>query len=64
LQFRYRGSRRESAVAQLFSLGSKASPEIFRSDFAAEFFGGSVFGSEAAGEPVPVDSSPESFGLS
>jgi len=39
-------------VAQLFSLGSKASPEIFRSDFAAEFFGGSVFGSEATGEPV------------
>jgi hypothetical protein len=55
-------------VAQLFSLGSKASPEVFWSDFAAEFFGGSVFGSvfgsEVAGEPVPVDSSPESFGLS
>jgi hypothetical protein len=51
-------------VAQLFSLGSKASPEVFWSDFAAEFFGGSVFGSEAAGEPVPVDRSPESFGLS
>ena len=48
-------------MAQLFSLGCKASPEVFWSDFAAEFFGGSVFGSEAAGEPVPVDSSPDSF---
>ena len=48
-------------MAQLSTLGSKASPEIFRSVFAAEFFGGSVFGSEVAGEPVPVDSSPESF---
>ena len=51
-------------MAQLSTLGSKASPEIFRSYFPAEFFGGSVFGSEVAGEPVPVDSSPESFGLS
>ena len=51
-------------MAQLSTLGSKASQEIFRSDFAADFFGGSVFGSEVAGEPVPVDSSPESLGLS
>ena len=51
-------------MAQLSTLGSKASPEVFWSDFAAEFFGGSVFGSEAAGEPVSVDSLPESFGLS
>jgi hypothetical protein len=37
-------------------------------DFPVRFrggvFGGSFFGSEATGEPVPVDSSPESFGLS
>jgi len=45
---RFASPRHRSHVAQLFSLGSKASPEIFRSDFAAEFFGGS----------------PESFGLS
>ena len=51
-------------MAQLSTLGSKASPEIFRSVFAAEFFGGSVFGSEAAGELVATGSSPESFGLS
>ena len=48
-------------MAQLSTLGIKRAPEVFWSDFAAEFFGGSVFGSEAAGEPVPLDSSPESF---
>jgi hypothetical protein len=39
LPFRYRGSRRESAVAQLFSLGTKQPPMDMSVDFG---------GSEAA----------------
>jgi hypothetical protein len=44
LQFRYRGSRRESAVAQLFSLGHETFSRFFELVWQAEISGCESFG--------------------
>jgi hypothetical protein len=43
LQFRYRGSRRESAVAQLFSLGIKIGLRFYRVDWSGEDLSSSIW---------------------
>ena len=47
-----------------FYVRQQSVARVFPVEFRGGVFGGSVFGSEVAGGPVPVDSSPESFGLS